>query len=77
MKPRYTHDCSRCVFLGQLQEFDIYACPQGGHPTIVARFSKKPGDYFSGERVAVAGLHVMLSYGWDSEFKDPEATHRS
>jgi hypothetical protein len=65
--PRYKHDCKACQFIGCLQEFDIYACPQGGNPTIVARFSSKGPDYFSGHPLHVAGLHIHLSIGWLSD----------
>jgi hypothetical protein len=64
LKPRYEHDCPKCTYLGSLQEFDIYTCPQGGNPTIVARFSGKGPDYFSGQKLTVAGLHIELSYSW-------------
>ena len=66
MKARYKHDCKACTYLGQLREFDIYACPQAGNPTIVARFSSKGPDYFSGQKLHVAGLFLELSYGWDA-----------
>lgn len=72
MTPRYKHDCNRCVYLGHLQEFDLYACPQGGNPTIVARFSSKGGDYFSGEKIVVAGLHLELNYSWLRTFKEQD-----
>lgn len=67
MKPRYKHDCKSCTFLGLLQEFDIYTCPQRGNPTIVARFSSKGPDYFSGQQLSVAGIRLELSYGWQLE----------
>lgn len=64
MKPRYKHDCKSCTFLGFLQEFDLYTCPQGNFPTIVARFSSKGPDYFSGHQITVAGIRLELSYAW-------------
>jgi len=64
-KPRYEHDCKVCKYLGHLQEYDIYVCPQQGNPTVVARFSSKGRDYLSGQRLHVAGLFLQLSYGWD------------
>lgn len=34
-QPQFTHDCERCVFLGQFQDkysqpIDLYACPPNG-----------------------------------------------
>jgi hypothetical protein len=54
---RYTHDCTRCIFLGQFKDADLYYCDQlstsrSGRltkdPTIVARYSNEPSDYSSG-----------------------------
>lgn len=49
-KPRFTHDCKRCTFLGQFGEFDLYHCDQGSGliPTVVARYGDKPWEYGSG-----------------------------
>lgn len=49
---RHEHDCSGCTFLGHYKEYDLYWCPQGGHPTLIARYGTC-GDYLSG-----------LSFGW-------------
>ena len=46
--PRYDHDCDSCVFLGSHRLHDLYFCPQHGIPTIIARFSDEPSDYYSG-----------------------------
>lgn len=48
MKPKYQHDCDNCVFLGQHSEYDLYYCPQGGHPTVIARYGNKGEEYTSG-----------------------------
>lgn len=48
INPRYEHNCNHCKFLGQHEEYDLYYCPQGGNPTILARFSDKDQDYTSG-----------------------------
>lgn len=46
---RYQHDCSRCHFLGQHGDQDLYFCEQGQlEPTVIARHSDEPGDYDSG-----------------------------
>jgi hypothetical protein len=46
LPPRHEHDCDRCVFLGQHEEFDLYVCP--GEPTLLARRSDEGSDYWSG-----------------------------
>ena len=62
-KPNFKHDCDECVFLGEIrfrnnftrevdpdtvQVADLYVCPQGGYPTVIARFSDTDSDYISG-----------------------------
>jgi len=50
-KPRYTHDCSSCLFLQCYKEYDLYFCPRsapsclGG--SVIARESSEASDYFS------------------------------
>lgn len=54
MQPKFEHDCADCVFLGPYIEgintrYDLYFCMQGGHiPTVIARWSNKGPDYYSG-----------------------------
>lgn len=45
--PRYQHDCTACTYLGQVEEYDLYYCPQGKVPTVIARFGDEGGDYIS------------------------------
>lgn len=40
--PRYKHDCTKCAFLGQFEKDDLYFCPQGGLPTLIARYGAGP-----------------------------------
>lgn len=52
-KPRFTHDCDHCRYLGQYGEFDLYVHPQVDPDrtvmeTLIARESSSPGDYRSG-----------------------------
>lgn len=47
-EPRYEHDCTWCVFLGQYGDNDLYFCPGGGNPTVIARHSDEGSDYQSG-----------------------------
>jgi len=48
LKPRYTHDCTRCVLLGHHEACDLYFCGKQHEPTLVARFSSEGQDYSSG-----------------------------
>ena len=41
--PRYTHDCTDCVFLGPREDADLYYCPEAGD--IVVRYSSAEGAY--------------------------------
>lgn len=50
-KPRFTQDCDQCVFLGLYEEYDLYYCPQGDRPTVIARFGEGP-EYYSGMGIA-------------------------
>jgi hypothetical protein len=59
VKPLYTHDCERCIFLGSTfgseKDYggvhDLYFCPgtaEGAWPTIIARYGNEGGEYQSG-----------------------------
>lgn len=54
MKPRFLHDCSACVLLGQDSKHDLYWCPQGHLPTVIARYGGEGPEYLSGLEVARA-----------------------
>lgn len=45
---RYAHDCTACVSLGALGDYDLYRCSQSGLPTVVARFGDDGPEYLSG-----------------------------
>jgi len=47
-KPRYKHGCSDCTFLGTRNEYDLYFCPQGTLPTVIARYGNEGHEYKSG-----------------------------
>jgi hypothetical protein len=49
--PRYPHDCTSCRYLGHVLAFDLYVCPQGGLPTVVARYGAEGPAYASGPDV--------------------------
>jgi hypothetical protein len=46
-EPRFPHDCDACIFLGQLEQADLYYCPQAAirTPTLLARFGTHGADY--------------------------------
>jgi hypothetical protein len=59
--PQFVHDCDNCVFVGRMNDYDIYTCTQLGNRTVVARFSDDGPGYFSGERVNLHnGLVIQL-----------------
>jgi hypothetical protein len=45
--PQHQHDCDCCTFLGNAGTADLYFCPQGGIPTVIARYGEA-GNYVSG-----------------------------
>lgn len=47
-EPRFQHDCDVCVWLGRMERWDLYSCPQNGHPTVVARYGDDGPEYESG-----------------------------
>lgn len=51
--PRYNHDCTHCVFLGEMSRYDLYVCPHNKRiKTLVARYGNDWSDYFSGTEFA-------------------------
>lgn len=63
MKPKYKHDCGKCVFLGNWSnndmEHDLYYCSQGGHSTVVSRHGDDGEEYTSG--IDIAKTNVLPS----------------
>lgn len=60
--PTFTHDCDECKFLGQIHDeilYDLYFCPQGGRPTVIARFGNEGSQYKSG---LYGGMHDLVLY---------------
>jgi len=58
MKPKFKHDCDRCVFLGGFtrsassikgnpQRVDLYYCPDAVGGTVLSRESDEPSNYTS------------------------------
>lgn len=53
MAPKFTHDCDRCIFLGQDAEHDFYFCPSPSEMhTVIARYGNDGPEYLSGLEVA-------------------------
>lgn len=68
-KPRYEHDCSKCIFLGHYNKYDLYMCGAWeGEPeitdfvlnTVIARKSSEGSDYCSGTVFAFTGHDTPL-----------------
>jgi len=67
-KPRFEHDCTRCVYLGQHDSFDCWYCPPREHDTImggevVLRYSSEPAEYASFD--LNTAYRIMLSNNKD------------
>lgn len=69
-KPVFTHDCSKCVFLGRhiikhgawQGGYDLYVCKKNPHVTIfIARYSShKPGMYSCVEQQDLDSTHPAV-----------------
>lgn len=46
-QPRFEHDCEECTWIGTFVDHDVYWCPQGGRPTVVARYGNDGPQYSS------------------------------
>jgi len=46
-KPRFDHDCSGCMYLGNYKEFDVYYCRDSGAGSIILRFGDEAPEYAS------------------------------
>lgn len=57
---RYAHDCEECRFIGKLRKYDVYVCPQGGHPTIIARYGDEGHNYMSSASLQLFDLRLRL-----------------
>lgn len=65
-EPRFKHDCTACVFIGQHADHDIYRCPQEiipgqPSPTIVARWDDMGSAYTSGPIVTLGNLTYSVT----------------
>lgn len=57
-KPRYTHDCEKCMYLGNFEKYDLYWCMQGVNiPTVIARYGDEGSEYTSGWEIDVPPLN--------------------
>lgn len=71
-KPKFNHDCDRCIFLGRFCEEgyddDLYFCAQGGSlPTLIARHSSDGPDYTSGWNFGQMAAEKKLVRYWGEE----------
>lgn len=58
-RPKFEHDCERCVFLGHFDENDLYFCGQDGvGPTVLARYDSDGPAYTSGLFQAGNNPHI-------------------
>ena len=46
--PTFQHHCETCLYLGTYGAHDLYFCPQGALPTVIARFGSEGPEYCSG-----------------------------
>jgi hypothetical protein len=72
-KPKYIHDCDKCVFLGHLLDRDIYFCKKGNSPTIILRYGNDGPEYLSGLCFATQKMldsRVGLINTYEEEYKD-------
>ena len=62
MKPRYIHDCSKCVFLETYEDYDLYVCARHGKiDTLIARYGSNENKYISGLVFAISQECKALS----------------
>lgn len=73
-RPRFTHDCDRCVFLGADEKYDFWFCPNTKSvtgQTVIARFGSEGPEYASGLEIAQA----LAQKGGNSEHPLVKALH--
>jgi hypothetical protein len=67
----HEHDCDNCTHLDSVTmdgtDYDLYFCPQGRRPTVIARFGKW-GEYisgldFSGEGILKEAAELSIQKG--------------
>jgi hypothetical protein len=46
-KPRFIHDCSKCMYLGNYKSYDIYYCVGILGGSVVARYGDEAAEYTS------------------------------
>lgn len=63
-KPRYQHDCTKCVFLGTDGEYDLYVCEGEGRPTVIARYGDDGPQYKSGLASVGIDPHLTEAADW-------------
>lgn len=62
MEPRFKHNCTECIFLGVVEEADVYYCRQfRNSPTLTARYSDNPDDTMTGMFFAELGVEPFVT----------------
>ena len=59
LKPKFTHDCADCEFLGHWLGNDVYFCRDSPSQSLIARSSDEPDDYYSVSR------HLFMKHGFE------------
>lgn len=68
-KPRFRHDCSTCIYVGQDEKHDFYICrgdawwdDKTPNPTLIARYGPQGHEYLS---TWVSLIREMTRVGWN------------
>ncbi len=75
---RWVHFCEKCVYLGQLGNYDIYFHGYTDSPDFIARRSNEDSDYLSGDPVHVPVGDIRVEVGskdksyWEARIGDPK-----
>ncbi len=59
MTPLYKHDCTKCIFLANYNNHDLYFCATETGRTVIARYGNLGSEYKSG--FALAGKDEELA----------------
>ena len=52
-RKKFSHDCTKCNFLGSDDQYDYYYCSHNKPtPTVIARFGNINSEYCSGLKIA-------------------------
>ena len=55
---RYKHDCKKCTFLGEFEEYDLYICKHRDYTRVIAQYGDS--DYFIAKaKNDISGIKVL------------------